>query len=284
MNAYQSIVLGLIQGLTEFLPVSSSGHLLLGSIALNLPAPGLSLSVLFHLGTALATCVMLWKEISYLISSVLAPRRDGQRARALAIVGFVAAASIPGAVVGIAFGDFLDAVFGSGPVAAAGLIITGFILWFGARRTAEAPANGSHPVRVSRDVPLEPLSTVSLGRALIVGVCQAVAIIPGISRSGTTITSGLITGMSREDAARFSFLLALPAVLGGALLDYRDASLLGEVGVSGMGLLGAAVALFSGMFALSAVFRVVRKGELSRFAYYCWAVGAISLAWLILKR
>lgn len=294
MNAVQAVVLGLIQGLTEFLPVSSSGHLSLGSYILKLPAPGMSLSVLLHLGTALATVVMLWKEISWLFLSVFAPKKDGERSRALGIIGLLAAASVPGAIVGVFFGDFVDAVFGSRGVAAAGLIVTGFILRFGSR--ARSGDDGRDRVRRRRprreatsavaggddSGSSAPLGTVDLRRAMIVGVCQAVAIIPGISRSGTTITAGLVSGMDREDAARFSFLLALPAVFGGALLDYRKVAAAGEPAFSAMGVLGAAVAFIAGIFALSAVFRVVRKGDISKFSYYCWAVGILALAWFLI--
>jgi undecaprenyl-diphosphatase len=300
MTALQAILLGLIQGLTEFLPVSSSGHLLLGSLVLGLPAPGLSFSLLLHLGTALATVVMLWQEIAWLLRGIFLPGSSRERTRAWSIVGLLAVASVPGAVAGLFFGDFLDTVFGSGGVAAAGLIITGFILRYSARaRTGDteprARAEGdeqgerSRSVRRNRrgreghgDAPL--LGTVDLRRAIIVGLSQGVAVIPGISRSGTTITSGLLSGMDREDAARFSFLLALPAIFGGALLDFREALALGEPIFGAAGFFGALVAFLSGLFALSFVFRAARKGDLAKFGYYCWAAGVLSLLYLMFRQ
>jgi undecaprenyl-diphosphatase len=309
MNALQAAILGLIQGLTEFLPVSSSGHLLLGSFILGLPAPGLSLSVLLHLGTAFATVVMLWDEIVWLLRGLLVPASGRQRARALTIVGLLIVASIPGAMVGLFFGDFLDAIFSSGGVAAVGLILTGFVLrWAGRlsgrheRASADSRIDG-HSTPEGQELRSGPsrrtgrrsrrghgrgsderlLDTVNLRRAVIVGLSQAVAVIPGISRSGATMASGLVSGMEREDAARFSFLLALPAIFGGALLDFRQAISVGESVVSPLGLLGALVAFAAGIFALSLVFRVVRKGDLSKFAYYCWAAGAASLIYLMFR-
>ncbi len=307
MNAVQAILLGLIQGLTEFLPVSSSGHLLLGSLVLGFPAPGLSLSLLLHLGTATATVVMLWDEILWLLKGILRPGSRSERSRALSVVGLLAVASVPGAVVGVFFGNFLDTVFSSGGVAALGLILTGFILTGGSREDIREISDGKvrpgggepegRPARRLRGRPLRRgdyrrqgreddapvLSTVNMRRAIIVGLSQAVAVIPGISRSGATIASGLLSGMDREDAARFSFLLALPAIFGGAFLDFREAVAMGEPVLSLAGLLGAAVAFLTGLVALSLVFRAVRKGDLRKYAYYCWAAGALSLVYLMVR-
>ncbi|HHY76579.1 MAG TPA: undecaprenyl-diphosphate phosphatase [Firmicutes bacterium] len=308
MNVFQAVVLGIIQGLTEFLPVSSSGHLLLGSIVLGFPVPGLSLSLLLHLGTAFATVVMLWEEIAHLARGIFTPGSREERLRAVTLVGFIAAASVPGAAVGLTLGDFLDTAFGSGGVAALGLVITGFILMLTERAgftgfpgaPGKPPRAGGSETAVAADRGVrrrtprkglkerpegdgEILSTVNLRRALLVGLFQAVAVIPGISRSGATIASGILSGMEREDAARFSFLLALPAILGGALLDFREALSVGEQVLSFSGLLGATVAFATGVVALSVVFRTVRKGSLRKFAYYCFAAGAISLIYLMAR-
>ena len=278
MNALQAACLGLLQGLSEFLPVSSSGHLILGSAVLGLPAPGLSFSIMVHLGTALATVVMLWREIGWLLKGVLAPESRGDRGRALGVIGMLVVASVPGALVGVLGADLVERAFSSPIVASAGLIATGFVLWLsglGGRSGRRSPTTS--------DVRQETLSTVTLGRAVGIGVAQAVAITPGISRSGMTMATGLMSGLSREDAARFSFLLALPAVFGGAFLDYRKAAEAGASMYSSTGLVGAAVAFVAGIFALAVVFRVVRRGELSKFAYYCWAVGGVSLAWFLTR-
>lgn len=293
MNSLQAAFLGLIQGLTEFLPVSSSGHLILGSELMGLPAPGLSFSIMVHLGTALATAVMLWREIAWLLEGLFVPgkARGGDRGRAWAAAGYLVVASIPGAALGILAGDFIDRVFSSGGIAAVGLIVTGFVLM--ASRRGGTPARLRDVRRAGLDGgPREApgaardrgmLGTVTVSRSIVIGIAQAIAVLPGVSRSGSTITAGLLSGLSREDAARFSFLLSVPATVGAAFLEYRKLSAAGSPIVTGQGLLGAAVAFVAGVFALAAVFRVVRKGELSKFAYYCWAAGAASLVWLLVR-
>ncbi len=273
-----------MQGLTEFLPVSSSGHLILGSAVLGLPAPGLSFSVMVHLGTAFATIVMLWREIAWLVKGVFAPDRRSDRGRAIGAILLIVVASIPGGLLGVFGGDFIEQAFSSLTVAAVGLIITGFVLALSVRagRSARRGYSGHKPSAGSSGAKV--LGTVNFGRAVNVGLAQAVAVIPGISRSGLTIATGLLSGMSREDSARFSFLLALPAVFGGALLDYRKAASAGTSLFSTQAATGALVAFVAGVFALAVVFRLVRRGELSKFAYYCWAAGGITLVWTLIKR
>lgn len=274
MNPVQAAILGLIQGLAEFLPISSSGHLIIAAEVLGLPAPGLSFSVLVHLGTALATIVMLRGEIAWLVRGVVWPSGRDHRARAFGIIGLILVATIPGALVGIFAAGAIEKAFSSPIVAAVGLCVTALVL-YSTRETRRSRRNREYTFE------REMLHSVDLVRAVTVGLAQAVAITPGISRSGMTMAAGLFSGMSREDAARFSFLLALPAVLGGAFLDYRAASAAGVSMFSAEGLIGAAVAFVSGLFALAAVFRAVRRGSLSRYAYYCFIVGVSSLIWLL---
>ncbi len=266
----------------------------MGSAVLGLPAPGLSFSIMVHLGTALATVVMLWSEIDYLVRGVFSPYDGDHRRRAYAVIGCVAISSIPGFLVGVLGADLVDRVFSSPVVSSVGLIITGFILLLSRPRKPVdeyAPAGEVEPSggparrRRSRSKGYDRsvLSTVSYGRAAVVGLAQAVAITPGISRSGTTLTAGLLTGFSREDAARFSFLMALPAVVGAAFLDYREALSAASPMFSVEGLAGAAVAFVAGMFALSSVVRTVRRGDLGRYAYYCFIAGVSSLVWFLTR-
>ncbi|HHY11548.1 MAG TPA: undecaprenyl-diphosphate phosphatase [Firmicutes bacterium] len=273
MNWLQAAVLGIIQGLTEFLPVSSSGHLVLGSRCLGLPSPGLSFSIWVHIGTAVATVVMLHKEIAWLVKSLLAPETYDDRRRALAIAGYIVAASVPAALVGLLLEDLVDSSFSSTMIASAGLIITGCFLQLSRRKTGPALME-----RQDRTESPQALTTVTFPRSLVVGVFQAVAIVPGISRSGLTMTSGIMSGMSREDAARFSFLLSLPAVFGSAVLDVRSALAAQVPVVTAHGLIGSAISFLTGLFALGIVFKTVREGELWKFSYYCWAVGICFLA------
>ena len=179
-------------------------------------------------------------------------------------------ASLPSALIALLAGDVIDEAFSSPIVASAGLLVTGVVLFLS--RAAGKRASSSSP---------GVLTTVGFGRAIVVGLAQAFAIAPGVSRSGMTIAAGLMTGVSREDSARFSFLLAIPAVLGGALLDFREAG--GPV-LTPAAVTGAVVSFVAGILALGVVFRAVRRGDLSKFAYYCWAVGLPSLIWFLSRR
>ncbi|HHT84735.1 MAG: undecaprenyl-diphosphate phosphatase [Bacillota bacterium] len=275
MNWLQAVVLGVIQGLTEFLPVSSSGHLVLGARFVGLPSPGLSFSIWVHIGTAVATVVMLHKDIRWLAKNLFVPETKSNRSRALRIAGYLVAASVPAALVGLLLGDLVESAFSSPLVASAGLIVTGCFLQAsrGKARSAHAQSKPSHE-----------LPTVTFQGAITVGILQAVAVIPGISRSGSTITAGLMSGMSREDAARFSFLLSLPAVFGSALLDISSALRAQAPVVSPYGLLGCFVSFVTGLLALGFVLRSVRQGELWKFSYYCWTVGICFLVLTLTRR
>lgn len=274
VSVLSAIVLGIVQGLTEFLPVSSSGHLVLGQALLGVKDPGLSFAVWAHLGTTGATFVFLWNEIMWLLrgmgSSWPVRTRTGCEVRSQAckdswrVAGLVLLGSVPAALVGLTLKELIEKAFSSPVLASSGLLFTGFVLFlYGLRERAMARGRRA----------TEPFATVNWGRALLAGVAQAVAILPGVSRSGMTIVAGALSGMDREDAARFSFFLALVAVAGGTLLDVRSA-LAAEVPIlTAVNLVGAATAFFSGLVALSLVFRMVRRGSFSVFAYYCWAVG-----------
>lgn len=202
----RSVVLGIIQGLTEFLPVSSSGHLILGASLFGLEAPGLSFSIILHVGTALATIIMLRDDIASIFRGLFGPK-GAERSRAFQLVGFTVLASFPAALAGLLAGDVLENMYFSQQLAALGLVGTGLLLVL------------NRPKESERGVPGALLGTVTGGKAFAVGLGQAVAVIPGVSRSGTTIVTAMSSGVSREDAARFSFLLSLPAVFGAALLD-----------------------------------------------------------------
>lgn len=299
MTGLHALILGVIQGLTEFLPVSSSGHLVLGSELLGLPAPGLSFSIAVHVGTSVATIVMFWDEIVWLISSIFGGSAYGRKAVVNLIIG-----SIPAALVGLFFKDLVESLFSSPLVASVGLLITGCVLKLSDKAFAkpvELPkshgsfrSNGDEKIEIpsyrrngeARRVSLKtfrqdnentPLATVTPGRALATGIAQAIAIVPGVSRSGMTISSGLLSGISREDAARFSFLLALPATLGAALLDVKDLIEVGAKVVTKESLIGVFASLGTGIFAIALTYKLVKKGSLSKFAYYCWTVGLLSL-------
>ncbi|MBE3573968.1 MAG: undecaprenyl-diphosphate phosphatase [Firmicutes bacterium] len=261
------MILGCVQGLTEFLPVSSSGHLVLMQHLLGLKGSQLAFDVLVHLATFLAVLVYFWADIVHMIRSFLpgAPARLGgepapywRRLVYLIIIG-----SIPAGLAGVGLKHWFEQLFTSPQAAAMGLIATGFILW-GAEALARRQASFS-------------LGRLGWGRAFLVGVGQAVAIIPGVSRSGSTIAFALGSGLKREDAARFSFLLALPAILGAGVLQAKDIALAGLAGQWPAFLAGFLTALVAGWLAIATMMRFIRRQPLTWFSPYVWLVGILAL-------
>lgn len=252
MSLVKAVLLGIVQGLTEFLPVSSSGHLVLGKHLLGVHTAGAGFEVFVHLGTLLAIVVHYRKDLLEMAASVLRIRRDEHLRMFLLIL----LASIPAAVVGLLFEDRLEALFGEPAWAAGFLLLTGTVLIL----TRFAP---------SGERSVGPVS------GFLIGVAQAVAIIPGVSRSGATISAGIFLKVGREKAARFSFLLVVPALLGAALLTLRK-----EPPAPGMMTayaVGAVAAFVSGYLALRWLLAAVAKGRFDLFGWYCLAVGAAAL-------
>jgi undecaprenyl-diphosphatase len=269
------VILGVVQGLTEFLPVSSSGHLVLARRLLGVTPPagasGVLWEVVLHMGTLVAVVVVLRREVCQvltgLVRGLLACRR-GVRAALREEPGFalallIAMGSIPAGVVGVVFKDALEALFEKPTVVAGALLVTGTIL-FATRYAPKHVGDGR----------------VGWLSAVIVGCAQAVAILPGISRSGATISAGLFAGLERAEAARFSFLLSIPAVGGAGLLELRHLDALPAESLAPF-LAGGVVSAVVGLAALVLLLRVVEAGKLHHFAYYCWGVGAGALAWLL---
>jgi len=265
MSILHSLLLGLLQGLTEFLPVSSSGHLVLVPWLLNWPAPGLTFDVLVHLGTLLAVVSYFWRDIMGLVrawwESVQARRINTAQGR---LAWLIILSALPGAVLGALFDDWFESMFASPRIVSILLLVTGLLLVGGER--------------LGRRV--RSLEGLSILDAVVVGLGQAIAIAPGISRSGATISLALVRDLKREDAARFSFLMAIPIVAGAAVMQVRHA--LQSPVASGQPVqwvVGFVAALLSGYLAIRFLLQYVRAHSLLPFAYYCWAFG---LACLIL--
>jgi undecaprenyl-diphosphatase len=269
------VILGVVQGLTEFLPVSSKGHLVLARRLLGVTPPAgagnILWEVLLHMGTLVAVVVVLrrevWMVLRGFVRGLLACRR-GVRAALRAEPGFALAlllvlGSIPVGVVGVTLHNFLEGLFDRPSLVAGALVVTGTVL-FATRYAPKHVGDGR----------------VNWLRAVIVGCAQAVAIVPGISRTGATISAGLFAGLERGEAARFSFLLSIPAVGGAGLLELRHVSRL-PAEILAPFLVGGVVSAVVGLVALLLLLRVVQAGKLHHFAYYCWAVGAGALTWLL---
>lgn len=248
MTALEASVMAVIQGLTEFLPVSSSGHLALASTFLNIPEGGLAFDIVLHLGTLLAVFVFYSGDIARLIKGSI--RREKQ---SLLLLGTLAAATVPVAVFGILAGDFIEGLFSNVFFVSGALAFTGAVLFFFGRGTSSVE-NG-----------------VTFKQGMAVGLFQTLALFPGVSRSGTTICTGLRAGLSREEAARFSFLLSIPAIAGAAVKELPRAQWTIPAGVL---LTGFALSAVVGFLALTLLVRFVKKGKISGFAWYCWTVSA----------
>lgn len=265
MSIWEAIVLGLVQGLTEFFPVSSSGHLVIAGALLGVQHESLAFDVMVHLATLVAVLIALkddWYPILLGLLGHPEHRESGRRKFVLVVAG-----SIPIAAVGLLLNDHIEALFASPAVAAAMLFVTGGILWAGASRAG----------REGR-----ALDEIGIAGALLIGCGQALAIVPGISRSGTTTAAGLFAGLEQEGAARFAFLLAIPAILGATLLEVPDII---EAGLeAGAPLIaGGLAAGLSGYAAIALFLRFLKKGSLKGFAVYTWLAGAVALG-LVLGR
>ena len=253
------IVEGLVQGLTEFLPISSSGHLVIVPAMLGWEEPSLGLTVMLHMGTLVALLIYFRTEIIRLVLGALGKGEDPAAARR--IIRFLIIGTLPAVVAGLALGGFFEDTFHRPYETSIELVITG-LLMVGMERYGE---------RVRR----QPLDD---GRAGFIGGAQALAILPGISRSGATIGAGLLAGLSREEATRFSFLLSIPAIAGAGILDLAE----GELIVTGASVAGTVVSGFAGYLSIHYLLRFVRTHSLSVFAWYLFAIGPISalVIWL----
>ena len=304
MNWLQAFVLGIIQGLTEFLPVSSSGHLAIGKAVLGVePAGDLMFEVTVHAATVLATIFVFRKQIWKLLCGLFKFKYNDETD----YIAKICVSMIPVLIVGVFFKDWVEAAFGSLVVVGIALLVTALLLAFSdwkARRglpvaagndvPGDAAVHGNDVVRGNDAVvddcssAVMPGSTghpttrngISFWQALVVGVGQALAVIPGLSRSGTTISTGLITGVKRENMAQFSFLMVLVPILGEMFLDIVG----GEFAASSVGVgplvIGFVAAFFSGLFACKVMIALVRKAQLKWFGLYCAIVGLLVLLFL----
>lgn len=256
----QAILLGTIQGLTEFLPVSSSGHLVLAQQALgeafNFANEALVFDLVLHVGTLLPVLWFYRADFANILSALLGGRRDEtpeqvREHRNLAL--YVVAATIPTGLMGVLFKDLFEQLFHSVTAVCIALMFTGGLLY--STRLSENDSAGQRPL--------------TLRSALIIGVAQGFAITPGISRSGTTIAVALLLGIGRAEAARFSFLLSVPAICGAVVLQLKDGLPTDHASMSTL-LAGFTSAMAVGYMALVMLVALVRRGGLYRFAYYVW--------------
>jgi len=252
MTYLSIIILAIIQGLTEFLPVSSSGHLALAGMVLNVPEGDITFEIVLHLGTLMAVLAVYGRDLVELVAGVIKGEKES-----LVLAGLLLIGSIPAGIVGYLLADSIESVFSSPLIVSVMLLVTGTVL-FGTRFMK----NGN------RDNP-------TFRGSFIIGVSQALALMPGISRSGFTISTGLLSGIRREKAARFSFLLSVPAIAGAAILKLGDT---GSGGIDTFMLItGFLISALTGYLALRILLRFLKVGKFSIFAWYCWLLGITGL-------
>lgn len=264
MELLKAVVLGIVQGLTEFLPVSSSGHLVIGSELLNFHEQGVFFDVCLHLGTLLSVILVFRKELQNMIQApfrYFSGSRDSTVREFFLWDCYVILATLPAVVVGLFFKDTIELLFTSSLLAYCMLIITGLFM-IAARYVPQ------------KDEP------ITWWRSLLVGCAQAFAILPGISRSGSTIFMGMLLGIQREKIARFSFIMSIPAILGAAVLQVGD--LLEQSPAQGtmLNLLaGTVMSAVAGYFAIKLLLDIIRKNRLQWFGYYCLILATIGISY-----
>jgi undecaprenyl-diphosphatase len=270
LSIWEGVILGIVQGLTELLPVSSSAHLVIvQSFIKGFHQPGVLFDVILHLGTLLAVVFFFRKDILDIMKALIPVRRlppswchnDSTVMAARRKMAFlIVIGTLPAGITGVLFKDEIHRLFESIEVAAAMLLITGMLLFI-SDQIKDAD-------RQERDM--------NITDSIVIGMAQAVALIPGISRSGSTMVFGIFRKLDRETAARFSFLLSLPAITGAAVLESRYVTSVpsSDLPAYGIGFLMAAI---TGFLSLNFLFLILKKKKLKIFAYYCWFVGCMTL-------
>jgi undecaprenyl-diphosphatase len=260
MSILEAIILGIVQGLTEFLPVSSSGHLELAKVILgdqSVPKESMLFTVVLHAATALSTIVVFRKDIAQIFKGLLAFKNNEEFRFSLKII----ISMIPAAVIGVLFDDVIETLFEKQILLVGAMLgITGLLLFLADRAK-------------------QTEKTVSYTSALIIGISQAIAILPGISRSGATISTSVLLGVDKDRAARFPFLMVVPLILGKMAKDILDGALSAEAASVAPLSAGFVAAFLTGLVACTWMIALVRKSQLKYFAYYCFAVGFFTIVY-----
>lgn len=268
MSWFEAIVMGIFQGIAEFLPISSSGHLALLQYLFDIKEGNLFYTEMLHFGTLISIFIVYFKDIARiiyefiaLIGSVIKGKRAHKLTKHQWFGLIIIIGSIPTALIGLTFKDFFESLYTSIIPIGAAFIVTGFLLWI-----AEKKGNEGKDVK-----------DVKLLDAILIGIFQGIAIIPGISRSGSTIVGGLFRGLKKPVATEFSFLLALPATFGAFLLGMKDVAEGGGAFINGPLVLGVALSAVTGVFAIKALIKLLNNNKLKYFSYYLWVLGILTI-------
>ncbi|MBW2992838.1 undecaprenyl-diphosphate phosphatase, partial [Candidatus Woesearchaeota archaeon] len=242
MNIVQALILGIVQGITEWLPVSSSGHLVLVQEYFGLSVP-VAFDVMLHAATLLVVFVIFWKDIIAILKSLLKLKWDENTK----LLVFIIIASIPIALIGYLFHDFFVSLFSNVIAVGIALLCTGTFLYF-----TKIPKHNKQ---------------LNWWKAVIVGIAQAIAIIPGISRSGSTISAGLYMNIDRKKIARFSFLLSIPAIIGASIFEFKNLVFVDTSSI----VVGSIASFIVGYISLKWLLKIIHRGKFHNFSYYCWS-------------
>lgn len=253
MSYYDAIILGVLQGLTEFLPISSSGHLVLAQAILKVKQSGVSFEILVHLGSLLAVLVYFRSRIFALLKSLWVSSMKQERRMVLYLI----VATVPAVIAALLFKDLFERAFSKPVLAAVMLFVTGVVL-----TSTRFYASGA-----------KKMNWLS---AVVIGISQALAIIPGISRSGFTISAGMASGVKPSEAAEFSFILSIPAIAGAVVFKADELMSISQ-DIIGQYLIGVAITFLASLFAVYAVLATIRRGKFLYFGFYCFAAGAVGL-------
>ncbi|TVZ52763.1 undecaprenyl-diphosphate phosphatase [Dokdonia sp. Hel_I_53] len=265
MDYLDALILGVIQGLTEFLPVSSSGHLELGKAVLgdtSVPEESLMFTVVVHFATALSTIVVFRKDIIEIVKGLFSFKWNEETQFSAKII----LSMLPAVFIGLFFEEQLEALFGSNILLVGCMLIVTAVLLYFADRAKDTQKN------------------VSFSNAFIIGVSQAVAMIPGISRSGATISTSVLLGNDKSKAARFSFLMVIPLIFGKIAKDLMDGALTSQTGNVSVLIIGFFAAFIAGLVACTWMIKLVKKSKLSWFAVYCLVVGLVAIGFTLYNR
>ena len=266
MSWLEALVLGIVQGLTEYLPVSSSGHLAIGSALFGIEGEeNLAFTIVVHVATVFSTLVILWKEIEWIFRGLFKFQMNSETRYAINIL----ISMIPIGIVGVFFKDTVESIFGSGwLIVGCMLLVTAALLAFSYYAKPRQKEN------------------ISMKDAFIIGLSQACAVLPGLSRSGTTIATGLLLGNNKAKLAQFSFLMVIPPILGEALLDVlklvKGEDIAGDIPTLSL-VVGFVAAFLSGCLACKWMINIVKKGKLIYFAIYCAIAGLVTIACTLMK-
>jgi undecaprenyl-diphosphatase len=262
----KSIILGIVQGITEFIPVSSSGHLVLANHFLNFELQDITFEIMLHVGTLFSVIIYFREDIKkLLLSAVHYQDKSEEYVNYRKVLFFLAIATVATGIVGLLLKELILSIFYNPLFTACMLMITGTIVF------------------ISDTVKGNELTQEKTGvvRSIIIGISQAIAIFPGISRSGTTITTSMLTGLKRMEAARFSFLLSIPAIIGVTIMEIRDISSIDSILMPGF-FFGTLAAFISGYLVIALLLNMIKKRNLKIFSFYTWTLGIVTILSIVL--